>query len=97
MEANTNTKNRADIPLMELDGKVSPVRAFPYALQQILAMFISNLTPIWALTAICSATISEEMALVLAQNSMVISGIATLIQCTPIWKIGSGLPVFMGM
>ena len=33
----------------------------------------------------------------LLQNCMIIAGIGTLIQLFPIWKIGSGLPVVMGI
>ena len=85
----------AENNLRNLTGKISPVKAFPFALQQILAMFVTNLVPVWTIGAV--AGLSESMRLVLAQNAMVIAGIATLIQCTPIWKIGSGLPIFMGM
>nr|MBS9780006.1 purine permease [Moraxellaceae bacterium] len=37
-----------------------------------------------------------EMAM-LIQSSMFIAGIATLIQLYPVWKIGSGLPIVMGV
>ena len=33
----------------------------------------------------------------LLQNCMLIAGIGTLLQFYPIWKIGSGLPVVMGI
>ena len=33
----------------------------------------------------------------LLQNAMFIAGIATLIQLYPIWKIGSRLPIVMGV
>lgn len=80
--------------LMQLTGKVNPLRAVPYALQQIFSMFVTNLVPILTIATICN--LSDEMVMVLTQNAMVISGIATLIQCTPIWKFGSGLPLYMG-
>ena len=38
-------------PLGELNGKVSPVKVFPYSLQQILAMFVTNLVPIGIVAA----------------------------------------------
>ncbi len=33
----------------------------------------------------------------LLQNAMFIAGIATLIQLYPVWKVGSGLPIVMGV
>lgn len=79
---------------MQLTGKVNPLKAIPYALQQILAMFVTNIVPILTVATICN--LPDELVTVLTQNAMVISGIATLIQCTPIWKFGSGLPIYMG-
>ena len=51
--------------LYKLDGKVPILKAIPFGLQHILAMFIA--------------------------------GIATSIQLYPIWKIGSRLPIVMGV
>lgn len=51
--------------LYKLDGKIPILKAIPFGLQNILAMFIA--------------------------------GIATLIQLYPIWKIGSRLPIVMGV
>ena len=87
-------KNLPENNLMQLTGKVNPLRAVPYALQQILSMFVTNLVPILTIATVCN--LSDDMVMVLTQNAMVISGIATLIQCTPIWKLGSGLPLYMG-
>lgn len=33
----------------------------------------------------------------LIQSAMIIAGIGTLIQLFPLWKIGSGLPIVMGI
>ena len=87
----------ADNNLMNLTGKVSVVKAVPYALQQILAMFVTNLVPIWTITTIAKDAIAPELVTALQQNAMIIAGIATLIQSTPIWKFGSGLPIYMGV
>ena len=83
--------------LMELTGKVNPLKAFPFAIQQVLAMFVTNLTPLMLIAGIPVLEIPNDVYLALCQNAMNIAGIATLIQSTPIWKIGSGLPIFMGM
>jgi NCS2 family nucleobase:cation symporter-2 len=84
-------------PLRELNGKVSPVKVFPYSLQQILAMFVNNLVPIGIITAAVSPELPQEMILVLIQNAMLAAGIATFVQATPFWRLGSGLPIFMGI
>lgn len=96
MDSKNPENNNIDQNLMTLDGKVNPLKTIPYAIQHILALFVTNLVPIWTIAAIPNCNISDEMTLVLSQNAMIISGIATLIQCTPIWKLGSGLPIFMG-
>ena len=82
---------------MELDGRVSIIRTIPYALQQILAMFVTNLVPIWTIGAVAQPALSYSQLLSLAQSAMIIAGIATFIQATPVWKIGAGLPIFMGV
>ena len=64
-------------------------------MQHILAMFVSNLTPITIIAA--AGGLSQEEIAILLQNAMFIAGIATLIQLYPIWKIGSGLPIVMGV
>jgi len=81
--------------LRDLTGRISPLKGFPFALQQVLAMFVTNLVPVVTISAV--AGINSAMALALVQNAMVIAGVATFIQCTPIWKFGSGLPIFMGV
>ena len=84
-------------PLQELNGKVSLFRVVPFSLQQILAMFVTNLVPITVVTAVASPKIPQEMVLVLVQNAMIAAGIATFMQATPVWRLGSGLPIFMGV
>lgn len=78
-----------------LDGQVPILKAIPFGLQHILAMFVANLTPI---TIIASAGgLSQAEIAILLQNAMFVAGIATLIQLFPIWKIGSRLPIVMGV
>ncbi len=40
-----------DNPLRTLDAKVSPLKALPFSLQQILAMFVTNMVPIGLVAA----------------------------------------------
>ena len=81
--------------LYQLDGRVPLVQAVPFGLQHVLAMFVSNITPIIILANVVG--VSPELSAVLIQNCMVIAGIGTLIQLYPIWKIGSRLPIVMGI
>ena len=90
---NQQSQNVANI--YNLDGRVPIMKAIPFGLQSILAMFVSNLTPITIIAA--AGGLSQAEIAILLQNAMFIAGIATLIQLYPIWKIGSGLPIVMGV
>ncbi len=81
--------------LYELDGKVPIAQAIPFGLQHVLAMFVANITPIIILANV--AGISPAISSTLIQNCMIIAGIGTLIQLYPIWRIGSRLPIVMGI
>ncbi len=83
--------------LTSLTGPVSLFWAFPYALQHVLTMFVSNLSPILLIIAACVPAVSEQETVIIIQNAMIAAGIATFIQATPISKLGSGLPIFMGV
>ena len=69
--------------------------AIPFGLQHVLAMFVANLTPITMIGA-ASGLDSAQIA-VLLQNAMFVAGIATLIQLYPVWRVGSRLPIVMGV
>ena len=71
------------------------LEAIPFGLQHVLAMFVSNITPIIILANVVG--ISPQLSAILIQNCMVIAGIGTLIQLYPIWRIGSRLPIVMGI
>ncbi len=81
--------------LYELDGKVPLAQAIPFGLQHVLAMFVANITPIIILANV--AGIDATISSTLIQNCMIIAGIGTLIQLYPIWRIGSRLPIVMGI
>lgn len=78
-----------------MDTKINPLTAFPFGLQHILAMFVANITPIIIVTGACGLS-SQDTAMVI-QNAMIIAGIGTFIQLFPVWKIGSKLPIVMGI
>lgn len=81
--------------IYQLEGRVPVLKAIPFGLQHILAMFVANLTPITIIAA--AGGLSQAEIAILLQNAMFIAGIATLIQLYPIWKVGSGLPIVMGV
>jgi NCS2 family nucleobase:cation symporter-2 len=83
--------------IYKLDGRVPLLKAIPFGLQHILAMFVGNLTPITIIVAAAQPSLSQAQLAMLMQNAMFAAGIATLIQLYPIWKIGSRLPVVMGV
>lgn len=90
MEKNTEMKN-----LFQLDGRVPVLKAIPFGLQHILAMFVANLTPI-TLIGVASGLSQDQIAFLL-QNAMFVAGIATLVQLYPVWKVGSKLTIVMGV
>ena len=83
--------------IFKLDGKVPLGKAIPFGLQHVLAMFVSNLAPISIIALAAQPALSQAQIAVLLQNAMFIAGIATLIQLYPLWRIGSRLPIVMGV
>ena len=91
-------KSNAEISInniYRLDGRVPLGKAIPFGLQHVLAMFVANLTPIVIVTAAAGLETSQTAALI--QNAMFIAGVATLIQLSPVWRIGAKLPIVMGV
>lgn len=81
--------------IYELNGRVPLLQAIPFGLQHVLAMFVANITPIIILANVVG--IDSAVSATLIQNCMIIAGIGTLIQLYPIWRIGSRLPIVMGI
>lgn len=88
-------KDKALDPIYELDGKVPVGKAIPFGLQHILAMFVANIAPILIVAGVIKMPVEQSGALV--QSAMLIAGIGTLIQLYPVWRVGSGLPIVMGI
>ena len=83
--------------IYKLDGRVPSGKAIPFGLQHILAMFVSNLAPITMIAGAAKVPVTGAELGMLLQNAMFAAGIATMIQLYPLWKIGSRLPVVMGV
>lgn len=86
----------ADISnIYRLDGRVPAAKAIPFGLQHILAMFVANIAPILIVAGVSG--LSSDQSGKLIQSAMIIAGIGTLVQLFPLWRIGSGLPIVMGI
>lgn len=86
--------------IYRLEGRVPITKAIPFGLQHVLAMFVANITPLIIIASVAvynGEPFSAVETARLLQNCMIIAGIGTLIQLYPIWRIGSGLPVVMGL
>ena len=88
-------KNASVDNIYTLDGKVPVGKAIPFGLQHILAMFVANIAPIIIVAGASGLNAAQVSSLI--QSAMVIAGIGTLIQLFPLWRIGSGLPIVMGI
>ena len=86
--------------IYRLDGRVPVGKAIPFGLQHVLAMFVANVTPVMLIASVAvyngQAFTAIDTAL-LIQAAMLVAGIGTLIQLYPVWRIGSRLPVVMGL
>lgn len=83
--------------VFQLDGQVPLKTAIPFGLQHVLAMFVANLSPIAIICAAAQPALSTAEIAMLVQNAMFVAGIATMIQLYPVWKVGSKLPIVMGV
>jgi len=81
--------------IYRLHGRVPLPKAIHFGIQHILAMFVANLTPITIIAA--AGGLAQNEIAVLLQNAMFVAGIATLIQLYTVWKVGSKLPIVMGV
>ena len=98
----SNTRQTSVENVYCLNGRVPLGKAIPFGLQHVLAMFVSNLAPV---LIVCSAalirgtsqTLDSAEITRLLQCAMFAAGIGTCLQLYPVWKIGSRLPIVMGV
>ena len=86
--------------IYRLDGRVPVGKAIPFGLQHVLAMFVANVTPVMLIASVAVYNGQVFTAIdtaLLIQAAMLVAGIGTLIQLYPVWRIGSRLPVVMGL
>ena len=90
-----NKANDKSKSIFDLNGRPSLKKAIPLSVQHLLAMIVGNVTP--AIIVAGAADLSGSDKTMLVQCALFIAGLATLMQLYPIRKIGSGLPVIMGV
>lgn len=79
----------------ELNGIPPFSKSLPLAMQHVVAMIVGCVSPAIILAGTTGLSSADQVRLI--QASLLISGIATLIQLFPLGKLcGSGLPVIMG-
>ena len=87
--------------IYQLDGRVPLLKAIPFGLQHVLAMFVANLVPVLIVMSMAivrsdGSGFSPAEIAGLLQCAMFAAGVGTTIQLYPVWKIGSRLPIVMG-
>lgn len=87
--------------IFELDGVPRLREACPLALQHVVAMIVGCVTPAIIVAGAAAGGLNSEDRVILIQASLLMSGLATLIQLFPIGKRGkfaidSGLPMDHG-
>lgn len=78
----------------DLDGIPVLREAIPLGLQHILAMFVSNITPLIIVAG--AMKMPSETKTFLIQCTMLVAGVNTLIQAYHIGPIGARLPIVVG-
>lgn len=89
----SKVKKRGSI--FELEGMPSLKDVAPLGLQHVMAAVIAAITP--AILLAGTTGLSAADTTILIQISLIVTGLATLIQLFPIKGIGSGLPVIIGI
>lgn len=92
----------SDENIYKLNGRVPLKKAIPFGLQHVLAMFVANLAPVIIVCGACvirgtGEHLSSAQITSILQCAMFAAGIGTCMQLYPVWKIGSKLPIVMGV
>lgn len=91
----SQTSDRTQRELFEYKGKASLGQVVPLGLQHVAAAIVGVITPAILISDRCGLSAQDKTVLV--QVSLLISGLATLLQLFPIFRVGSGLPVIIGV
>lgn len=98
MKENESRFRRTSI--FELDGIPEMEEAIPLALQHVVAMIVGCVTPAIIVAGVAGLGTSDRVTLI--QSALMVSALSTFLQLFPIgpkngFRIGSGLPVIMGV
>ena len=77
-----------------LDGVPSLKEAIPLGLQHVLAMFVSNITPLIIVAG--ALKLPSETKTFLIQCTMFVAGVNTMIQAYTVGPVGAKLPIVVG-
>ena len=91
-------KSSAKVPasVFELGGIPRPGQLIPLGLQHVVAAIVGIITPAILVANVCGLDAADKRLLI--QVSLLVTAVATLLQLFPIFgRIGSGLPVVMGI
>ncbi len=91
---NKNTTT-ASSSLFSLEGNPGLGTVMPMSLQHLLAMIVGNILPALVLSGAIGFNPNQQIQLV--QASMFIAAIGTFLQASPIFGVGSRLPVIIGV
>jgi len=94
LETSKNRKARST-SIFDVDGVPPLKKALPLSLQHLLAMIVGNITPAIIVAGVTNMSAADKTLLV--QCSLLMAGIATLLQLYPVWKFGCKLPVVTGI
>lgn len=76
------------------DHKLPLKQSIPFALQHLLAMFASNVTPPIIIASVAGLAGADKVLMI--QAVMVFAGVATLLQSVGIGPVGARLPIVQG-
>ena len=89
------TKPAATGSVFSLSGVPPAGELIPLGLQHVVAAIVGTITPAIMVSNTCGLSGADRTLLI--QVSLLVTATATLIQLYPVWKIGSRLPVVMGV
>lgn len=81
--------------LFQYDAKVSMKELIPLGIQHLAAAVVGIVTPALIIANQCGLSVKDQTMLV--QMSLILSGLCTLLQLFPVFRIGAKLPVIIGV
>jgi len=86
-----------DSNLFSLEGAVPLSKAIPFGFQHVLSMFVANVAPLLIIFSMIGSSATPEIIENGIRSAIFIAALGTTIQLFPIWRIGSRLPIVVGL